>query len=364
MKQLITALEHLIFGQRKFTTNLIFSVLMFSVSMVHLCYAGFFYFQHLDFLFYYHLFVIFLYIGNGFLMYYQKYRLASFATLTEIWLCGILFSLLLGWNTGFALFHLALVPILYYISFATGIFKRMILTPTLLSLFSLCIYLICRLITRVCTPYYADLKEPFIICMYLFNSITAFIIVIVFSLFFLYEIQRIQSALRIRNRHLDKMASIDSLTHLWNRRSMNVFLENAVNAYQNTNQEFSLILCDIDDFKLINDTYGHSCGDEVLTHISNLIRSCVRSDDFVCRWGGEEILILVQGPLPVAKVLAERIRAQVELTPTLYEEKEVHHTMTFGISPYQPDCPVEESIRTADNNLYVGKRHGKNQVIV
>lgn len=362
MRHFISAVKQTLSGQRQISINLKFSLLMFCASLVHFCYACFFYSQHLSFLFHYNLLVIFLYIGNCILMYYGRYKLAALTTLGEIWLCCILFSLMLGWSTGFALFLLVLVPIIYYVSFSTSIFKHNTFTPTAFSVFSFLVFLICRYITQFYNPYYTDIAEHFILSMYLFNSVVAFSMAIVFSLFFLFEIRTIQTALCKQNQYLDKMANVDSLTLLWNRRSMNTFLSEAVDSYQKSRKEFSLILCDIDDFKHINDTYGHSCGDAVLTHIAKLICSCVRSDDFVCRWGGEEVLILIQGPVTVAEMLAERIRARIEQSPTLYEGKEIFHTMTFGVTAYLEGSQIEQSISAADSKLYDGKRQGKNQV--
>ena len=122
-------------------------------------------------------------------------------------------------------------------------------------------------------------------------------------------------------------------------------------------------MSDIDFFKKINDTYGHDCGDVALTEVAEILRTCVRDGDTVCRWGGEEFLLLVKGNRDVAITVAERIRTRIENNVVEYEGAEIRFTMTLGISTYVPGYSLESLLVQADENLYYGKEHGRNQVV-
>ncbi|HEX6034071.1 MAG TPA: GGDEF domain-containing protein, partial [Anaerolineales bacterium] len=114
---------------------------------------------------------------------------------------------------------------------------------------------------------------------------------------------------RLRN-DLMEIATIDVLTRIPNRRATQAFLEKEISRAQRHQSEFSVLLIDIDNFKQVNDRWGHSVGDEVLAQTARLFHSMIRKQDLVGRWGGEEFLIIVPGPCD-AEVLAERVRSEV-----------------------------------------------------
>ena len=126
---------------------------------------------------------------------------------------------------------------------------------------------------------------------------------------------------------------------------------------------FCLLLVDIDNFKKVNDTYGHDCGDDVLVTISNLIMSDIREGDFVCRWGGEEILILLRADLNVSKQVAWRICNDVRNTAVKCHDIKLSVTVTIGVAAYKQEQSFQSMIEEADRNMYYGKSHGKNQVV-
>lgn len=161
-----------------------------------------------------------------------------------------------------------------------------------------------------------------------------------------------------------KSADIEVLTGLYNRRYMLSKLQEEYNRSVRSEHPFSLIMTDIDYFKKINDDYGHDCGDEVLRGVSNVIKTAVRSLDVVCRWGGEEFLILLPDTdIESARQLADRIRILVSEEVFQYERKTFKLTMTFGVSTYSHDLNIKEIIKNADRALYRGKDLGRNIVI-
>jgi diguanylate cyclase (GGDEF)-like protein len=225
------------------------------------------------------------------------------------------------------------------------------------------LFILCSYFSDSLPVIYAYSNKKVIAGMYAFNAFIAFTMTILFSLLFTFEIRNAQLVMERRNRRLDVIASLDPLTGLLNRRSMEQHLNTSIRKAKEQNRAFSLVLCDIDDFKKVNDTYGHDCGDQVLIKVSDIIRSHMREFDFVCRWGGEEILILLDCDINVAKLVVERIRYEINVAPLYFDETNVAFTMTFGISTYTDQCTVDSLIQQADEKLYIGKRNGKNKVV-
>ena len=149
----------------------------------------------------------------------------------------------------------------------------------------------------------------------------------------------------------------DPLTGLLNRRFFNVYLLKKLKELHGKGEKISFILLDIDNFKHINDTYGHDFGDKVLRQVARVLRSSIRRDDIAIRWGGEEFGIFVNAPLPIAVKLAERIRQILERNPV----EGVKVTASFGVGEYRGEDP-KEFFRKVDEALYRAKRNGKNRV--
>ena len=137
----------------------------------------------------------------------------------------------------------------------------------------------------------------------------------------------------------------------------------AMHKLKREKKQFCVILGDIDDFKKVNDTYGHDCGDKVLVMVANTISSQLRDGDYVCRWGGEEILIIVNGNMDAAKAFGERVLDKIKNQKVEYEGNIFNLTMTFGIAEANESLRIEDFITQADNRLYYGKSHGKCQVV-
>jgi diguanylate cyclase (GGDEF)-like protein len=159
----------------------------------------------------------------------------------------------------------------------------------------------------------------------------------------------------------------DELTGLFNRR---YFVERLSEEYERAkryNIPLSLCIFDIDDFKLLNDTYGHIFGDQVLRQIGRLTQSAVRHADIVSRYGGEEFTVLfTHTALENAVIVAEHMRRAISALIFPYNDKEVHVTATFGISAYSPTNmgKPKELLHKADMALYEGKKQYNKNCIV
>ncbi len=185
------------------------------------------------------------------------------------------------------------------------------------------------------------------------------------------ELQEVMEELEKTNNRLQDLAIKDPLTGLFNRRFFTEFLEKEFHGLSRYGEEaLSLILCDIDFFKKINDTYGHPCGDYVLIVISDMILKEERASDFSVRYGGEEFaLILPKTTTEGATLKAERLREQVEAFPFNYEGQKFRVTMSFGLTSYRPGLGPNEMVAEADAALYRAKgkdssEGGRNRVVV
>ncbi len=163
---------------------------------------------------------------------------------------------------------------------------------------------------------------------------------------------------------LEKHANYDTLTRLLNRKSMDSYVNAAFMQAMTGTSDLCFMMADIDNFKKVNDTYGHDCGDEVLKYVAQAISTGVKKEDTVFRWGGEEIFVILKADPYNAVRIAERIRKDIEKSVVNYRnECTVAVTVTIGISPYEDGTTVQKMMDDADAKLYWGKQHGKNQVV-
>ncbi|MCK5879771.1 MAG: GGDEF domain-containing protein, partial [Holophagae bacterium] len=190
--------------------------------------------------------------------------------------------------------------------------------------------------------------------------IVGFIAVLIFLL---WMISRYRMKQRM-NRKLDSLSRHDPLTGLSNRRDVmeKLRLEHA-RSIRNKNP-LSICICDIDFFKSVNDTHGHSAGDAVLTQLALTFKDCLRETDISGRWGGEEfIFVFPETDLSGAKETVNKLRQRISDTPTRFEGKEIEITVTFGISQCLSEEAVEICINRADGALYKGKSSGRNCIV-
>ncbi|MBF0100805.1 MAG: diguanylate cyclase [Desulfobacterales bacterium] len=175
-----------------------------------------------------------------------------------------------------------------------------------------------------------------------------------------------QKELIAYQQKLEIMARIDPLTRLSNRRDIIDRFNQEINRLSRNKNLLSILLCDIDHFKNINDTYGHDCGDYVLVTIANIIRSMSRTQDHVARWGGEEfLLILTETNIQGAHIFSERIREAIITYQFIYQNHQFFVTLTSGVSQYGlMSHDLDTCIKNADLALYEGKRKGRNQSVM
>lgn len=162
-------------------------------------------------------------------------------------------------------------------------------------------------------------------------------------------------------KRLELMAVTDGLTGLFNHRFIFERLEEETAKVARYGRPLSIIMLDIDNFKAVNDTFGHRAGDEVILSVAHAIMACIRKTDVAGRYGGEEFLVLLpETDLASAKVVAEKIRSTV--AQLSFEIKDLAITISAGVAEAQQGESYEAFINRADANLYRAKRSGKNRV--
>lgn len=156
----------------------------------------------------------------------------------------------------------------------------------------------------------------------------------------------------------------DGLTGVYNRRFLDTKIQEEFSRHKSYHRPFSLIMCDIDLFKNVNDTYGHQCGDVVIKQIATKIESMLRDTDFLARYGGEEFCCLLpEANLEAACNLAERLRQAIEEDEVKFDGQTLKITVSFGVA-YMHDGVenAETLLQMADEALYVAKKSGRNRV--
>ena len=180
------------------------------------------------------------------------------------------------------------------------------------------------------------------------------------------RIKLLQDELKERMAELDRLASTDNLTGLYNRRMFFRRLDEEIARSERSSDPISLIYTDIDHFKNVNDTYGHAAGDAVLQQASRVMQRILRRGDVLGRLGGEEFMIMLPGTNgEAAQQIAERLRVRVANTPVTYEDLTLNITISIGVFYMPEPCAlkIDEMVRFADEAMYEAKETGRNKVV-
>lgn len=290
---------------------------------------------------------------------YEKSRMYIIVVLAEIIVHMILAVACVGGYCGFQYYVFGAMAMVFYTDyfFARARLKRV--NTVVLSLICAVSFPVVLIMSKRLVPGYI-LKDDITTVITVINVLFMFIFAAV--CFWLL----VSKAIYYENE-LARQANHDKLTGLVNR---NYLIEHLQKVYEEEDMsDYWLAMSDIDNFKKINDTYGHNCGDYVLKNVAGLIseNSCGM---IPCRWGGEEFILVgriaehrTEGPGSASFVM-EKIRRAVEKYDFRYEGCKIKVTVTIGLARYAKDQSVDEWINAADEKLYQGKQTGKNQLVV
>ncbi len=163
-------------------------------------------------------------------------------------------------------------------------------------------------------------------------------------------------------RRLEKMAKTDKLTGAFNRQAFDIVLNQILKDIQRKQYDLSIIMFDIDFFKNLNDKFGHPAGDAQLKNIVAVVTNIIRDSDILCRWGGEEFIILLKDcGINEAYKISEKIRKKVKETPVIYGDRKIFSTISLGVAQYHPFDLKEDLMVSVDQLLYLAKQNGRNR---
>ena len=282
-----------------------------------------------------------------------KDRLDIYVRLVYFWitLYMCLCTVCLGTKPGFHLYCLSMIPIIFYTEYMSEKLGKTRINAFVASgIIGIC-YLLSTAYTAFIGPVYF-VENSLTGAFWVLNSVIVLAFLVYYSRLMLSLIGDYENKLR-------ETAHTDRLTGLYNRHFMMTELESSMKK----GSSLFVAMVDIDDFKNINDRYGHNAGDFVLINVSRIMRE-VCSDCRISRWGGEEFLILFSDrSREDVLALTESLRKRMEAEDFVFAEDHIKVTITAGLGAYAAAISVDQWVKIADDNLYTGKKSGKNKVV-
>jgi diguanylate cyclase (GGDEF)-like protein len=268
---------------------------------------------------------------------------------------AVLAVLTLGWASGFQYYMIPLIP---FVMFNDRLARRTV------ALISAGVFA-ALLALRAVAPDVAEgaaVAGPLAVVLRYGNLAIPLLALALVSFYF-------RTASTSAERRMESMALTDPLTGLLNRRSMELRLREAAQAFARSGLPFSVVMADVDHFKRVNDLHGHAAGDRVLRAVAALFGEGLRGHDAVARWGGEEFLLLLpETEAAAASEVAERLRAAAEARLGAAAgiggaSGGERVTVTFGVAAFERGMRVVDCLNRADEALYAGKEQGRNRVV-
>ena len=290
------------------------------------------------------------YMGLYWFIYKDRLDLYVWSVYGVITLYMIAATVCLGFNAGFHMYCASLIPLTFYMEYFAHKLHTRKVSAMLMSMVLVLAYLGCTGYAVLNGPVY-DVDQRFIFRCMIGNALGVFFFLITYT-------RLVHKLVTYSEQQLSEMAHTDQLTGLYNRHYMMNHLEKL---HQRMSAGQWIAMADIDEFKSINDNYGHHGGDYVLKELSRIMRE-VCSDCVIARWGGEEFLIVTNGTTQDTVVL-EALRERIDQTSFVFEGRDIPVSITLGVSACEEGQSIDQWIQSADRKLYSGKQHGKNQVV-
>lgn len=364
IKNYFNVIKEIVTGEEYLSDKDKFTLLLHFCALTHLIDAAFFLGFNDIMMLLYNLGAFLLYESCISLAKNKKFKYISIITVLEVLVFVSITTILYGNLLYFNLYCFLIIPTVFYVTATSKDYRHPFIFALVISLVTIAVLIFSLTYPGGAGSLTRITEHP---VLAIFTKITNVLLttnlLATISFLFAMEMRNSYQALENRNNQLVRLSKRDPLTKLPNRRSMAEQLNIAMHKLKREKKKFCVILGDIDDFKKVNDTYGHDCGDKVLVMVANTISSQLRDGDYVCRWGGEEILIIVNGNMDAAKAFGERVLDKIKNQKVEYEGNIFNLTMTFGIAEANESLRIEDFITQADNRLYYGKSHGKCQVV-
>lgn len=335
--------------QKDYRSYLVINTIGYLGIGVHLTLIPLFFSLDLKFLSFVNIFSFLIWLVAWWVNRNGKHDLAIALMICEVVLHTILVVPTMGWHAGFQYYLIGTIP---FSLFSTKFKGRLIVLVSIG---------LCLTFTSL-DAFTHDTIQSLIPAVHIkiinyMNIVISFAAIGIISYYF-----RVASL--TLEHELELLAHTDSLTGLYNRHRMQDLLEHQTAMFLRNRSKFTLIIVDIDHFKKINDTYGHFCGDFVLSEVASFMKKNLRKGDVLARWGGEEFLILLPDTdINGARIMAENIRKAIANKQFHLAGESFSVTMTFGLAQHEIDRSIEDSLKQADNALYEGKEAGRNRVM-
>lgn len=280
----------------------------------------------------------------------EKYMAATRYIYLELILFMAVGTVSLGMSYGFYLYGISLITVLYYVKYFSTKLKQKSVNEKVV---------VCSVIVSYVSSYIYTLKKG---PLYTINETMSFLFfmgnsVMVFAVLIIYMKMYISLIMKTQNE-LERIAHCDRLTGLFNRHYL---LSHMDEIAQDGFQNYWIAIIDIDNFKKVNDTYGHNGGDYILKNVADTAKEFF-SESTVCRWGGEEFIILASGD-KVPDTRLDDMRKKISETVMNFENQQISITVTAGTERYSDSYSIDQWISVADKKLYEGKNSGKNKVV-
>jgi len=316
----------------------------------HILFMGFFYFYNVFEMVIFNLFSISLFSILLYIIKLKKYNLILSLVYLEVTFHAVFATYYIGVTSGFYYYFFTLVIITLIVrqeSIKNHMFK---------SILYMAVFFLFEIVFSSLTPVYLIDKDVLLVVRYL-NLLG----LLAFSIPFMYYLMKTDLD---KSNLLYSYATKDQLTGLYNRRYVDSIVEHE---FLNKNyNSLVIVLADIDFFKKINDNYGHHCGDYVLATVSKILQSCVRKEDTLSRWGGEEFLFFMPNSTTKdAKYLVKRVQDKINsLILECDDTKDIKITLTFGVAQNKEDETFSDLLARADIALYDGKLAGRDRIVI
>lgn len=334
----------------KYTFNYISCILLLSVYGF---YSVGFVLLHQQLLFFVCLFGVLISLFCLWLVRVKLSIAGGFLSTFTIMVTSSILVLKLGWESGFQYYLLCLCPLI----FLSGIIKmRLKITVN-----AVCIALFILLGQ---TDIFGMLPSETFNWIAEANNLFIFASISIIIFHYSHAVRKHDFNLRAVNTKLSTLAETDQLTGLYNRRYILKAIEQEMALYEINQKPFTVAIADVDDFKKINDCFGHNEGDKALSAIAQNIKSVLRKEDVVARWGGEEfIFLLPQTSLAQSLIAMEKVRNAISRLNMFHQKYNYSLTVTIGVSTYNGRQKLKDLFKRADSNLYAGKQSGKNKAV-
>ena len=325
---------------------------------LHIFYVLMFHMLNVIELFYFNIasiaiFIVLLILAN---IMTKERNLLVYAADIEIIVHAAYATYLIGWTPDFAMFLLLLIPATF-LTQSSRFYIPFIVTFLAMSTY---IYLKLNFTEPEDIKYHFD-DLSYMKAIHLANIFIASFVLLFTSIAYMLQREYMDFKLIDQRETFKRLASIDPLTNLYNRRAMNENIRAIRRNSASPRSKYVIGIGDIDNFKKINDTYGHDTGDKVLVYVSNLLISNIPDGGYAARWGGEEFLFVIpESNIDEGVAFTEKIHKSLRAHLFEIDDCVFGVTMTFGVNVGIPTDKIDSVITNADKRLYKGKNNGKN----